>query len=148
MMKGIILAALVCVVTIALPSLTLSAENGGAKQTAATYVGNEVCKACHATQFEKFAQTQMGKIFLFNPRDDREGRACENCHGPGSNHASAGGGKGVGGMLTFRKDSGESPKVQNEACLQCHQRGIQTYWEASAHASRGSQISPQTPRAR
>jgi DmsE family decaheme c-type cytochrome len=117
--------------------LALSAEKETAKAAAATYVGNEVCKACHAPAFEKFSQTQMGKIFLFNARNETEKRACENCHGPGSNHVSAGGGKGVGGLITFRKDSGESAKVQNEACLGCHQRGVQTYWEASPHASRG-----------
>ena len=56
---------------------------------------------------------------------------------PGSNHVAAGGGRGVGGLITFRKDSGESAKVQNDACLGCHQRGIQTYWAASPHANRG-----------
>jgi DmsE family decaheme c-type cytochrome len=50
---------------------------------------------------------------------------------------AAGGGKGIGGLITFRKDSGESVTAQNEACLGCHQRGIQTYWNASPHASRG-----------
>ena len=103
----------------------------------ATYVGNEVCQACHAPQFEKFNTTVMGKIFLHNPRNEAEKRACESCHGPGSNHVAAGGGRGVGGLITFRKDSGESAKVQNEACLGCHQRGIQTYWKASPHESRG-----------
>src|SRR5512141_3245556 len=96
----------------------------------ATYMGNEVCKACHATQFDKFSQTQMGKIFLFNARTEAEKQACESCHGPGSNHVTAGGGRGVGGMLTFRKDSGETAERQNQACLGCHQRGIQTYWAA------------------
>src|SRR3990172_86019 len=62
---------------------------------------------------------------------------CKGCHAPGSNHVAGGGGKGVGGMITFRKDSGESAKVQNQACLGCHQRGVQTYWEASPHAGRG-----------
>lgn len=114
-----------------------SAEKEAAKLGPATYVGNEVCKACHAPAFEKFSQTMMGKIFLFNARNEAEKRACESCHGPGSNHVSAGGGKGVGGLITFRKDSGEPAKVQNEACLGCHQRGVQTYWEASPHASRG-----------
>jgi DmsE family decaheme c-type cytochrome len=102
-----------------------------------TYVGNEVCQACHAPAFEKFSGTVMGKIFLHNPRNETEKRACENCHGPGSNHVAAGGGKGVGGLITFRKDSEESVRVQNQACLTCHQRGVQTYWEASPHAGRG-----------
>ncbi len=101
------------------------------------FVGSEVCKACHAPQFEKFSQTRMGKVFLFNARTLREKQACESCHGPGSNHVAAGGGRGVGGLINFRKDSGETAKVQNEACLQCHEKGIQTYWEASPHASRG-----------
>ena len=114
-----------------------SAEKEAAKPAAATYVGTEVCKACHVPAFDKFSQTVMGKIFLHNPRNETEKNACENCHGPGSNHVSAGGGKGVGGLITFRKDSGEPAKVQNETCLGCHQRGVQTYWEASPHASRG-----------
>jgi DmsE family decaheme c-type cytochrome len=79
----------------------------------------------------------MGKIFLYNARNEAEKRACESCHGPGSNHVAAGGGKGVGGLITFRKDAGESAEVKNEMCLGCHQRGIQTYWKASPHASRG-----------
>lgn len=102
------------------------------------YVGSEVCKACHAPQFEKFSRTQMGKIFLFNARNEMERQACENCHGPGGAHVAAGGGeKGNRRLLTFRKDAGEPVETQNRACLQCHERGLQTYWEASAHAGRG-----------
>lgn len=103
----------------------------------ATYVGNQVCKACHGPLDEKFSKTRMGKIFLANPRNDLEKQVCETCHGPGSNHVAAGGGRGVGGLISFRKDSGESARVQNAVCLQCHQKGIQTYWEASPHAGRG-----------
>jgi DmsE family decaheme c-type cytochrome len=136
-MRRNFLAALVCLVLLGVTRSALSAEKEAPKPAPATYVGNEVCKACHAPQFEKFSQTLMGKIFLYNARNEAEKRACESCHGPGSNHVSAGGGRGIGGLITFRKDSGESAKVQNEACLGCHQRGIQTYWEASPHASRG-----------
>ena len=47
-----------------------SAETEAPKPAPATYVGNEVCQACHAPAFEKFSQTMMGKIFLFNPRNE------------------------------------------------------------------------------
>lgn len=39
-----------------------SAEEKPAKEAPATYVGSEVCKACHAPAFEKFSKTEMGKI--------------------------------------------------------------------------------------
>ncbi len=139
-MRRFLLGGLFCAVLLGSVQVLWSAETAPSKAAPAgpaTYVGNEVCKACHTPQFEKFSQTMMGKIFLFNARDEKERQACEACHGPGSHHVAAGGGRGVGGLISFRKDSGESAKVQNEVCLTCHQRGIQTYWEASPHAGRG-----------
>ncbi len=139
-MRRFLLGGLFCAVLLACVQVAWSGEAPASKAAPAgpaTYVGNEVCKACHTPQFEKFSQTMMGKIFLFNARDEKERQACEGCHGPGSNHVAAGGGKGVGGLVSFRKDSGESAKVQNEVCLTCHQHGIQTYWDASPHAGRG-----------
>jgi DmsE family decaheme c-type cytochrome len=119
-----------------LPSLTVYAADAPAAPKEPTYVGSDVCKACHAPQFDKFGETQMGKIFLFNARTLREKQGCESCHGAGSNHVEAGGGRGVGGLITFRKDA-EPGAVQNGACLQCHEKGAQTYWEAGPHAGRG-----------
>ena len=136
-MKRFTVLGLFCGFLLGYVQVVSPAESEAPKQAPATYVGNEVCKACHTPQFEKFSQTMMGKIFLFNPRNEREKQGCENCHGPGSNHVAAGGGRGVGGLITFRKDSRESVRVENDVCLTCHQRGIQTYWEASPHAGRG-----------
>src|SRR6202030_4001750 len=100
-MKQFLLLGLFCVLLFSWPPVARSAESEAPKPGPATYIGNEVCKACHPTQFEKFSQTVMGKIFLFNPRNESEKQACESCHGPGSNHVAAGGGKGVGGLITF-----------------------------------------------
>ncbi len=134
----LVAAAVLYLLYYALPTSHAADAPGPPKEAAkeAIYVGSEVCKGCHAPQFEKFAETQMGKIFLFNARTLREKQGCESCHGPASNHVAAGGGRGVGGLITFRKEA-EPGKVQNEACLQCHEQGMHTYWQASPHASRG-----------
>ncbi len=115
------------------PAATVTPEGG----KPATYVGDQVCKACHAQQEKDFLETMMGKVLAFHARDDRERLGCETCHGPASKHVEAGGGKGVGGLITFRKDSGESVKVENDQCLQCHEKGQQAFWRASTHAFRG-----------
>ena len=46
----------------------------------------------------------MGRISMTQPGKF----ACENCHGPGSAHAKAGGGRGVGGIMSFEADDPRS----------------------------------------
>src|SRR5262245_51449599 len=67
------------------------------------YVGSETCKGCHEEAWQRFSHTKMGRLFLKQPRNSLEGLACENCHGPGKAHVEAGGGKGVGGLITFAR---------------------------------------------
>ena len=77
----------------------------------------------------------MGKI-----GDTPKGKGkfeCENCHGPGSAHVKAGGGRGVGGILSFGADDPRSAEEKNGICLACHQRGERTYWAGSVHEERG-----------
>jgi hypothetical protein len=62
---------------------------------AATYVGAKVCVTCHAAQAEAFSQTLMGKI----GKTQKGKFDCESCHGPGSAHVKAGGGRGAGGII-------------------------------------------------
>ena len=101
----------------------------------ATYVGSQVCQACHPQQSATFGETLMGKSLMNNPRTAIERHGCEACHGPGSAHLAAGGGKGVG-IIAFRKDSPQPVAEQNAACLQCHQKGRRLFWQGSPHESR------------
>jgi DmsE family decaheme c-type cytochrome len=102
----------------------------------ATYVGSQVCLGCHVAQAAAFNQTLMGRIFR-NPRNAQEKANCETCHGPGSLHVKAGGGRGAGGIISFRPDDASRTVAENNSiCLSCHERGHQTYWKGSVHETR------------
>ncbi len=99
----------------------------------AHFVGGKVCMTCHAAQAAEFQKTLMGKIGLTH-----QGKfECENCHGPGSAHVKAGGGRGVGGILSFGSDDPRTVEERNGVCLGCHQKGERTYWAGSIHETRG-----------
>jgi DmsE family decaheme c-type cytochrome len=100
------------------------------------YAGAETCKGCHAEQYAKFSQTRMGRLFLHQARNTTESLGCENCHGPGKAHAEAGGGKGVGGMITFAKNDKTPVQKRNAMCLACHTKGDRVFWKGSAHEFR------------
>jgi DmsE family decaheme c-type cytochrome len=104
----------------------------------ATIVGSKVCLGCHAATAAAFSETIMGRIQKKTPGKFE----CENCHGPGSLHVKAGGGRGVGGIISFRADdTSRSAEENNAICLGCHERGDRTYWNGSTHESRGLQCS-------
>ena len=102
----------------------------------AGYVGAETCKGCHEEQYAKFAATRMGRLFLKQPRNMRERLGCENCHGPGQKHVEAGGGKGVGGLITFAKNDKTPVDKRDAVCTTCHSRGPHLFWKGSPHESR------------
>ena len=91
-----------------------SGRGGNASQPLpcdATYVGAKVCSTCHASQAESFSRTLMGKI----GKTQKGKFDCENCHGPGSAHVKAGGGRGVGGIISFRPDDLSRTAEENNA---------------------------------
>jgi len=98
-------------------------------------IGSKACQTCHAPLIAEFKKTLMGKI-----GETPKGRGkfeCENCHGPGSAHVKAGGGRGVGGILSFGADDPRSADEKNGLCLACHQKGERNYWAGSVHQTRG-----------
>ena len=110
---------------------------GGTQPSApvdATYIGAKVCTTCHASQAELFSHTVMGRI----GKTQKGKFDCENCHGPGSAHVKAGGGRGVGGIISFRpNDLSRTAEENNAICLTCHERGDRTNWPGSTHDTRG-----------
>lgn len=85
-------------------------SNAWAAEEKAEYIGNESCAACHGDIAQRHKRSPHARISAEGP----EGfdTSCESCHGPGSLHANAGGGRGVGGMVNLRKDPGR--------CYTCH----------------------------
>jgi DmsE family decaheme c-type cytochrome len=114
-----------------------SAAVAKAEPAEATNVGSQVCMKCHVVQAASFGVTLMGKIFR-NPRNAQEKGGCETCHGPGSLHVKAGGGRGVGGIISFRLDDpAQDVESLNAICLSCHEKGNRTLWRGSTHETRG-----------
>jgi DmsE family decaheme c-type cytochrome len=97
-------------------------------------VGSDKCATCHATQVAEFNKTLMGRI----NKTTRKGQfECENCHGPGSAHVAAGGGRGVGGINGFNPQTPQEVEQNNGICLACHEKGSRTAWHGSTHEERG-----------
>ena len=110
-------------------------------EDAAVYVGDAVCLTCHEALQPGFTshygQTIHAKVLTpQNALDEKMERGCEACHGPGSTHVAAGGGKGVGGLLSFMGTSREAVEAEDGACLQCHQGGARRFWAGSVHSTR------------
>ena len=124
---------------LAFPSSSLAQQappKPAAAQATDGYVGSDTCKGCHQEVDEKFAATKMGKILLRHPRNALEKLGCEGCHGPGKAHVDSGGGKGVGGLISFTKKDPTPVEKRNAVCLQCHQKTARLLWKGSTHESR------------
>jgi predicted CXXCH cytochrome family protein len=78
----------------------------------ATYLGMDNCAICHEKESKDFKLTHHSRLRLRNSDGEEvEGLGCEACHGPGSLHVDAGGGKGK-----FIVNPDKDPSV----CFQCH----------------------------
>jgi predicted CXXCH cytochrome family protein len=94
---GIVSCATVTRTVVVLPSIP-----------GAEFVGNQNCAQCHAETVRDFKTSSHARLQAKGTNAVQLG--CEACHGPGSLHAQAGGGKH--NILNPRRDS--------ETCFACH----------------------------
>ena len=123
---------------IAFFQLLLFAATGRAQpQPDSGYAGGaQPCKLCHPTQFESFAGTKMGTLFLTGPRNDKEALGCEACHGPSAAHAASAGAVRTSPFISFTKRDPAPVAQRNAVCLECHTQGAAALWHGSTHDNR------------
>ena len=102
-----------------------------AAQENATFVGEKTCTTCHAVINQHFSHTSHAQAFRKNPRNEREARVCEGCHGPGSRHVADPADKTA--LIGFTRRSGTPIEAMNGQCLSCHQGGQRIHWPGSIH---------------
>jgi len=95
----------------------------------ATYIGAEMCSACHQAAVTSYESTPHGHALADESRPEDQ-RGCEACHGAGSAHFEA---AGQGGIMAFGRDV--AADTRSAPCRTCHagQPGLHDF-TMSAHA--------------
>jgi len=102
-----------------------------AKDDGLFFVGQETCSTCHQQEATNWAHTVHAKVFNLHPRDAREEKNCEACHGPGSAHVEDP--ADLTKIISFSHNSKTPVSQQNEQCLSCHKGGQRIFWHDSIH---------------
>jgi DmsE family decaheme c-type cytochrome len=94
--------------------------------------GPDVCKNCHEDKVQSYALSQHGN--KGDKRTPANHGECSTCHGDGTAHVQAGGGRGVGGIIN-PGSSALSGAERSAACVTCHKGGKRSLWVGSVHES-------------
>ena len=112
--------------------------NFGLHSALAQAPGPEVCAGCHEESVNFYKNSIHGQ--KGNLRGPANAGECATCHGDGTEHVKAGGGRGVGGIKNVGgKSASMSADDKNAVCMTCHAGGSKrTHWEGSTHQARGN----------
>lgn len=122
------LIGVVCLLLFACPAMKQQTLAPAAVVPGAEYVGMETCALCHADTVKDFKFARHSRLTVTLP-DGKEVLGCEACHGAGSLHMAAGGGKGVSIV-----NPGDNPAT----CYQCH-GAVQGFFSLQYHHPLGEQ---------
>jgi DmsE family decaheme c-type cytochrome len=87
--------------------------------SAADYVGSEVCRTCHSDIWQPFYRNPHYKS-IASGKEKPEFTGCEGCHGAGSDHVNAAGGRDtIPAAFSLLP-----PQSILENCLNCHAKTI------------------------
>jgi DmsE family decaheme c-type cytochrome len=93
--------------------------------------GADICRGCHeekAASYDASVHGQKG-----NMKGPANAGECSTCHGDGTAHVAAGGGRGVGGMKNPSSES-VSAEEKSQICLACHDTNRNlAYWDSGRH---------------
>jgi DmsE family decaheme c-type cytochrome len=99
--------------------------------------GPEVCANCHEAAVNYYKSSVHGQ--KGNARGPSNAGECSTCHGDGTAHVKADGGRGVGGLKNLSPKSAMAADEKNAICLTCHSGGSKrTHWDGSTHQVRGN----------
>jgi len=138
--------AIVCIAVTGTASAGQEEAKKPAVQTAphGAYAGTDTCLTCHEDRAASIKQGAHSQAFRagtpMSPKgcqachaDTKAAMGCEGCHGPGKEHADAGGDKTKISTL-----GSLSPKDASQTCVSCHFRTAHTFWAAASTTSAAS----------
>ena len=95
--------------------------------------GPEVCAGCHEDHVKSFDASIHGK--KGHPKSPAANGGCVNCHGNGTEHVKAGGGRGVGGIVNpSPRNKAMTAQAKDAVCMSCHADNRHlTFWDSGRH---------------
>ncbi len=115
--------------------LAVAASSEDADDTVEQYSegGADTCLGCHnADDMLVIFRTPHGQ--QADPESPMAQLQCENCHGPGGEHAGRRSPKDMHNpVIMFGNDSATPVTDQNAVCMNCHSKDVTLGWEGSMH---------------
>jgi DmsE family decaheme c-type cytochrome len=115
----------------AIVGAAIAAFGFGATNVAAEPPGPEICKGCHEAYVDSYLASKHGAVG--NTAGPAGHGGCVACHGDGTQHVAAGGGRGVGGIVN-PSSKNLTGAQKDRICLTCHEANRHlAFWDSGKH---------------